>query len=245
MERSLALDAVVVGSRRTGEANRELTLLSPALGLVRATIYGGQKSKKAQRPPLFSFGKFYLERSGRGGFYTLREAALSPRCPFGYDLDQFAIASFVAELAAVLGGPDPKEAYALAVAAFEALEAAAGEAARSAVLIQFVWRLMEVAGLVGDLSSCPVCDRPYASGEFAFYNRSLNFFTCRACADETSLFLGPGARRYLALTSALPFGQALQVPLNEATALRIRKAMCAYAAHVCGYNLHSLGSGMV
>lgn len=245
MERNIKTEAIVVGTRKLGEINRGVTLLSPNLGIIEAVIYGGQKSRKASRPPLFSIGEFYLQHSPETGRCSLADVSLISDCPFEFSLQQVGIASFMTELGRKIGEPDPARTYALLSSALLALSHSEDESRRSVVLIQFVWQLMKTAGFAADMDCCPICDKPYSEKQLLAYSASLNFFCCENCADGRRLVMGPGARKYFRLTLQMDFSQAIEVPLLESTASRLRRLMISYADEVSGHRLRTVESGML
>jgi DNA repair protein RecO len=245
MERSITVQAVVIGTRKAGEINREITLLCSDLGIIRVLIYGGQKSLKALKPPLFSIGSFFLTAGRAEGKYTLSDVRYEASCPFEFDLGQVGIASFFAELAQIAGGSDPSQAFPLIREALERLSLAADETQRNIILIQYVWQLFKIAGIVADPAVCPICGKTYGAKEISYFSTSINFFCCEACADCKSLFIGPGARKYLALTYPMSFEEALDIPLLPSTALRMRRIMITYSMHVSGHMLRTVQSSMV
>ncbi len=245
MERNIKTEAIVVGTRKLGEINRGITLLSPDLGIIEAVIYGGQKSRKASRPPLFSIGEFYLQHSPETRRYCLTDVSLISDCPFEFSLRQVGIASFMAELGRKVGEPDPRQTYKLLYSALQELSRSHEEPGLSIVLIQFVWQLMKAAGFTTDMDLCPICEKPYSENQVLAYSASLNFFCCENCADDKRLFLGPGARKYFGLTLQMDFNQAIEVPLLQSTASRLRRLMISYADEVSGHRLRTVESGMV
>lgn len=245
MERNTKTAAVVIGTQKLGEINKSLTLLTPDLGIIRAVIYGGQKSRKALRPPLFSIGTFYLLANPTAHSWSLTDAELDSRCPFEFDLDSVPVASFMAELSQKIGESDCRQVFTLLSDALIALAVAQDQIGKNQILIQFVWHLVKIAGLVSDINSCPVCERRLGDKEISYFNSSINSFCCEPCSDNKALILGPGARKYLALTSQMDFLPSLEVVLNEATSARIRRQMITYVTFICDHQLRTVSSGML
>lgn len=245
MERNISTDAVVIANTRSGERNREISLFSPDYGVMRVLVYGGQKSHKASCPPLFSIGKFFLTSNPLRNSYSFNDVKYIPLCPFDFTLKQIGIASFICELGKEVGESDHISTYRLISTALILLSASSDLIRENSILIQFVWQLMKSAGLVSDLSRCPVCGTEYSGTQVLFYSNAVNFFCCQRCTEERALFIGPGAQRYLSLTLEMELLDAVEVPLNEATANRLRRLMIAYSMNVCGRKLKTVQSGLV
>ncbi|MBO4389059.1 MAG: DNA repair protein RecO [Spirochaetales bacterium] len=244
MGREFRTPAVVTGTRKTGESNAEITLFSPDSGVLRATVYAGRSSSKAIRPPLFSIGEFFLQKTA-SGHYTLTDARLVEACPFEFTLGQIAAASFITELANLTGESDSRGCFVLLSSALLAL--AGDDSANNCdrVMIQFVWQLMKNAGFVSPLDCCPVCSRTYTADELLFFSTNLNSFCCENCAEDKGIFIGPGARKYFLITSSMDFDTALTVPLNDATARRLRTVMVRISVHLTAGRLKTVRSGML
>ncbi len=246
MERNVATPAIVLQTQRSGDLHRTITLLSPALGIIRVRAYGARKGKLAGRIEQFLCGTFHLYHNPVKGEYSVVD--VEPHMGserLRSDLGRTFAASFIAEMVLRMEGGDSRQVHGLVEAAVTALD---GSEEVERTLIQFIWRFMAVAGLQPDLTCCPCCDRPYRNDEILSFNTTLHSPCCRDCSDvdhaDFPMALGPGARRYLEATTPLPFEDALHVGLSATAALRLKRYMLRYASIVSGGMLKTLGFAM-
>lgn len=249
MERNLTTSAVVLRSRRWGDLHRMVTLASAELGIIDALAYGARKGKLAGRIDLFLVGVFFLYHNPVRGDYTIVD--VEPAVGSEHiraDLRRMYMASFMAELVIKMHGGDCQALFDLISQSFALLDDQA-PCTPDTVLIQFIWRLIEVSGLGPDLVACPICERPYGAEEALSFNTAMHAPCCTGCADvdvsNGEMALGPGARRYLLYTVDLPLEDAVGVQLSETATERIRLYMLRYATVIAGGVLKSLGGSLL
>lgn len=249
MERNLTISAVVLRSRRWGDLHRMVTLASAELGIIDALAYGARKGKLAGRIGLFLIGVFFLYHNPIRGDYTIVDVEPAVAAEhIRADLRRMYIASFMAELVLKMHGGDSQALYDLISHSFALLDAQATGTADT-VLIQFIWRLIDISGLEPDLVACPICERLYGAEEALSFNTAMHAPCCTVCADvdvaNGEMALGPGARRYLLYTAGIPLGEAVGVQLSETATERIRLYMLRYAAIIADGVLKSLGGSLL
>ena len=211
MERNIATKAIVLSSERSGNADRRFRLLSEDLGIIYVTSFGARKSNKAVKVGFLADGTFFL--------YHNPVANYTAMC--------------FCELLIRTNGGDQKATYRLLKASLTALETPV--VSKSQVLIQFIWNLIDVLGMRPDLSCCPSCGRSYEENEILGFSYPLTAPCCQSCATvDTSMLLPPGARRYLAFTCSMSFGQAVTVALSPAARLRIKRYLFRYVSMILG-----------
>lgn len=250
MERNLCLDGIVINTRRFGEMNRIITLLTDEPGIIEVILYGGQKSRKAIKPPLFSKGTFYLFYNPVKSQYSLKDALLSSEINFaGASYKTILTASYFCELVNKTGKSDTAQFFPLLEESLIQLsnieDSQQGLIKSNIILIQFVWKLLSIAGLATDLTFCPICNEEYNSKQILYFNNSIISPCCINCRDNYDLILPPGARKYLHLTYSLSFKDSLSIPLTFVTSNRIRKYMIRYTQIYTAENLKTVKSGLL
>jgi len=234
VERNIATKAIVLSSERSGNADRRFRLLSEDLGIIYVTSFGARKSNKAVKVGFLADGTFFLYHNPVKHSYTLNDVGIdSSHTSIVEDLDADYTAMCFCELLIRTNGGDQKATYRLLKASLTALETPV--VSKSQVLIQFIWNLIDVLGMRPDLSCCPSCGRSYEENEILGFSYPLTAPCCQSCATvDTSMLLPPGARRYLAFTCSMSFGQAVTVALSPAARLRIKRYLFRYVSMILG-----------
>jgi DNA repair protein RecO (recombination protein O) len=219
MSRNAEYSALILRSRPSGESNRDVWLLAVPVnpgadagaGLLRATVFGGPKSKLRAHAAPFHSGQAWIYhdpvrdsrklsdfdvRSWRPGLRELYERAMCAD----------AIAETV--LASHGGGGLWEEALALAEAALDTLENAGEELCRR-ILVRFLWRWAGLLGLQPELDRCVVCGKALAETGGAelslWYSGKEGGVLCASCVENQRgpggnaglLRLGAASRRWL------------------------------------------------
>ncbi len=234
MERNIATKAIVLSSERSGNADRRLRLLSEELGIIHVTSFGARKSNKTVKAGFLADGTFFLYHNPVKNSYTLSDADIgSSHTAILEDLDADYTAMCFSELLIRTNGGDQQATYRLLKGSLAALETQV--VSKSQVLIQFIWNLIDVLGMRPDLTCCPSCGRTYTENEILGFSYPLTAPCCQSCATvDSSMLLPPGARRYLAFTSSLSFGQAVTVALSSTARLRIKRYLFRYVTMILG-----------
>jgi DNA repair protein RecO (recombination protein O) len=192
----------------------------------------------------FLTGKFFLYYNPVRKEYSLVDVEpLSVHETLVDDLRRIWAASFCCEMAVRTIGGDSMQMFLLLN---ESLDLLAQGAVVDRLLIQYVWKLLHIAGNAADLDSCPVCDRAYAPDEVLGFSVSLLAPCCRSCAGQgDEMALPPGARRYLSVTASMELAQAVELELSDAAQLRIKGYMLRYASLFAGGGLKTLAAGVL
>ena len=232
MTRNHCYTALILRSRASGEANRDVWLLTNEAGLFRATVFGGPKSRLRSYASPFNSGQAFIYqdpvkdtrkisdfdvRSWRPGLRELYERAMAAD----------AIAETI--LATHGGGGNWGRALALAEAVLDALDCADSETC-SRLLLYFLWHWAEFLGIRPDFDRCSLCGKPALPGSVLWYSPAEGGMVCGDCCDdgqETRLMdAGPGCRRWLETVRLLPPAQLVRYTL-DGTSLRQAKALAA------------------
>ena len=231
MGRNFAYSALALRVRASGEANREAWFLTAEEGLVRATVFGGPKSRLRSQVAPFHEGRLLIYhdpvrdsrkvsdfdvRSYRTGIHELYERAMT--------------AAGVAEtiLSSQGGGGNWREAAKLATFSLDALDGA-DAAACSRIAVYFFWHWAGILGAAIELSACASCACEAGPDEVLWYNIREEALFCEKCAAnfatslarrdgaEGRLRVEGGGRRWLKEIEAMP-PEALAATSGECSA---------------------------
>jgi DNA repair protein RecO (recombination protein O) len=202
--RSYKTDAVVLRSRPGREADRLVTILTPAAGKLLVTVRGARRinSRLGGHLDVFNRTRLTLALGHRFDVVTGAESIES----FGAlksDLDRLAAALYLVELTDALvpeEAPHPG-AYGLLLDALRALDQGAlGRGPDVASVPRYAeLRLLEDAGYLPELTSCLVCGNELAPGHHRF---------------------APGLGGVVCDTCVVPVGQVLPLSLDALKVLR-------------------------
>ena len=208
MARLFTYSALILRVRPSGEANREAWMLTAEEGILRATVFGGPKSRL----------RAHVEPYHRGALWLYRNPVRDSRKISDFDVQSWkpgiresyersAAAAAIAEtiLAGHGGGGAWQDAFTLADASLEALEAADEDGA-ARVFIHFLWRWAEILGIRPELDE---------SG------------------DDAPL-LGAGARRWLLAVRDLAPSQMRRYTLDRVSARQARAYVTGIVAEALG-----------
>jgi DNA repair protein RecO (recombination protein O) len=192
-------DAVVLHMFDYLESSRIVRLATRELGVQSVIARGARrpKSRFGHSLDLFASGvaQFYT-RPGRelhtlGGFDVTRT-----RLGIAEDLDRFAAASALAELALRFAHADPHDdAFAVLTASLDALSAAPRGSATDLGLA-YAWRFVTALGFGPAMEICCVCHAEVPAEEPAPFSHAGGGIVCRRCTVSTpvSRALPAGAR---------------------------------------------------
>jgi DNA repair protein RecO (recombination protein O) len=213
MARNFTYTALVLLVRPSGESNREVTFLTAEEGLIRATVFGGPKSKLRAHAALYHGGKLWIYRDPVKSFMKVTDFDVQVWRPGLRELyERTMAASAVADtvLTTQGGGGGWEEALSLTGSALDALDEA-DEAACRRVVIRFLWKWAEILGQRPDIDRCASCACEAKGDGLLWYSLRDGTAVCPSCAAlpagkiglegawETAGYLpvGPGVRRWL------------------------------------------------
>ena len=206
MPRTAVFSALVLRSRPSGESNNEIFLLTAEEGIVRATVFGGPKSKLRSHAAPYNSGQVWIYRDPAKDYGKLSDFDVHSWRPGLRELyERTMAAGGVAEtiLGTHGGGGDWAVALNLAVSTLDALENA-NEEFCSRLLVHFLWRWAGFLGLQPHVESCAACGDRAASAPL-WYNAREGAVFCESCVPENQALspLNPGSRRWLAAVGPL------------------------------------------
>jgi DNA repair protein RecO (recombination protein O) len=197
MSRTFTCRGLVLRVRPSGESNREVTFLTAEEGILRATVFGGPKSRLRAHAAPYHEGTVWFYRDPAKDFYKVTDFDVELWRPglresYGRSMTAASVAETL--LASHGGGGAWAEALNLAGATLDALETADDRAGRR-IAIRFFWNWAEVLGSRPGLDNCASCGRSLAGGETAWYARREEQLFCASCAGfglEAPPVMDPG-----------------------------------------------------
>jgi DNA repair protein RecO (recombination protein O) len=210
--RLFTYSALVLRARASGESNREAWVLTAEEGLLRATVFGGPKSKL----------RAHVEPYHRGRLWIYRDPVRDSRKITDFDVQSWnpgiresyersAAAAAIAEtiLAGYGGGGSWEEAFGLADASLSALEAA-DEGACERAFIYFMWHWADILGIRPDVAETET---------------------------KGAAALGPGARAWLAAAGEMDAPSMARRPLDGVSARQARLFVTTIIGNALGKRL--------
>ena len=209
--RNALYSALVLRSRPSGEANNEVNLLTAEEGILRATVFGGPKSKLRSHSAPYNSGRVWIYRDPAKDYSKISDFDVQSWRPGLRELyERTMAAGGVAEtiLSSHGGGGDWDSALKIAVSTLDALENANEELCER-LLVHFLWRWAEFLGIQPHLDFCAACEDT-AVPETLWFSARENSILCANCLPASSsasmpnlMRLNPGSRRWLAAVGLL------------------------------------------
>ena len=247
MTRNANYTALVLRSRPLGESNLDVWFLTAEAGSLRATVFGGPKSRLRSYVSPFHSGQalIYHEpvkdtrkfcdfdvRSWRPGLREMYERAMA------------ADAAAETVLASHGGGGNWDKALALTEAALDALALADSETC-GRILLHFLWQWADFLGLRPEFEHCSHCGKNIPAGGMLWYSPGEGGMVCDACLDtgqrarhEAGFFeAGPGCRRWLETARTISPALLARYTLDKQCFREARALATAILAEALGRRL--------
>ena len=241
MARSFTYDALVLRARPSGESNREAWFLTREEGILKATVFGGPKSKLRAYIAPFHQGTLWIYRDPVRDSQKVTDFDVRfwrPGLREQYERAKTALALVETVHASFGGGGDWSAALNLAGSGLDALTE--GDARFcSRVFIHFLWNWLDLLGLKQDIKRCAVCNRELRDMETAVCGGHEGTIRCPACAGNDGDPLGPGARRWLLTVSPLNPALLNRYTLDSASRAQARGLVTGLMARALGRRLES------
>jgi len=201
MPRYYTLSALALRVKPSGESNREAWFLTAEEGLVRATVFGGAKSRLRSQVAPFHEGNLIIYHDPVKDSRKVTDFDVHLWRPGIRELwERAATAGALAEtvLFSQGGGGNWPEALKLTGLSLDALETASAEAC-SRIAVYFLWHWTRILGIKPDLSSCASCQKEAKHEDFLWYSNKKEAFFCEKCVQnpDSLLFISPGGRLWL------------------------------------------------
>jgi len=228
MPRSFTYSALTLRVKPSGDSNREAWFLTAEEGLVKATVFGGAKSRLRSQVAPFHEGKLFIYHDPVKDFRKVSDFDVQSWRPGIRELwERTRTASLLAEtiLHSQGGGGNWAEALRLAGSVLDVLNGAAA-ASCTQVAAYFLWQWAQILGLKPDLFRCTRCNCEVNREDVLLFNYRKEALFCEKCAQNTDslLRIGPGCRLWLIGIEPLPPAALEAWPvdapsLDQATAL--------------------------
>lgn len=241
MHRSLVLSV-----RASGESNREAVFLTDDEGLLRATVFGGPKSKLKAHVGPYHGGDMHIYLDPVKKFRKIIDFDVREwRQGLRETLDRSYAAAAIAEtiIAGYGGGGSWETAYALATETLDALETADDRGARSA-LLRFLWKWTAFLGNRPDLDSCVACACELPADEVVWYSRKEGGVLCAHCGgangpDPDAVPLGGGVRAWLRALDRQDARTGLRISADAESVRQARTTVLVALAEALGTRLRT------
>jgi DNA repair protein RecO (recombination protein O) len=248
--RNFRTEGIVLKNNRFGEIHKGVIVLSPEHGLLSAVAYGAYSAKGKLRSitnPLCS-GTFFLYRDPvkdavkitdmdcREFFEGVRAAIV-----------KFFIASVWLETVLKTFGGDAEETFTLLHESLRLLDNCTEETAQR-LLVQFIWRYLELSGAAPDTEACAGCGKSRTENGGLVSRRGASGFFCHDCAGasegEGVVTLSAGALSYLRYSRSVPLVKAAAAGTDTVSFAALKKTLLFLVEDLAGGPLNSIRTGV-
>ena len=248
VNRNVNYSALILRSRSSGEANRDVWLLTAEAGLLRATVFGGPKSRLRSYASPFHSGQAWVYHDPAKDSRKLSDFDVRSWRPGLREVYERAMAAdAVAEtaLASHGGGGNWGRALSLVEAALDALADANSETC-ARILLCFLWQWADFLGLRPEFDCCSLCGKPAPPGALIKFSTKEGGVVCAACRSEGQggaatgyLDAGSACRRWLETVRPLSPAEVSRYPLDEKSFREAMSLATAILAEALGRRLAS------
>ncbi|MDR0502516.1 MAG: DNA repair protein RecO C-terminal domain-containing protein [Treponema sp.] len=267
MSRTAVYTGLVLRSRQSGESNTEITLLTAEDGIIRATVFGGPKSKLRAHSAPYNSGRVWIYRDKAKDYaHNNSYAKLSDfdvqcwRAGLRELYERTMTASAVAQtiLTSHGGGGDWGTAFRLAVSTLDALENANDELCPR-ILIHFLWRWAGFLGIQPNIHNCTECGK-IMDDNLLLFDIKEGSSVCAGCSLRIShsasnqefdhapnrikdsallLQLNPGSRRWLSAVEKLEPSLINRYSMDNSSFSDAKALVTSIMAEALGKRLNS------
>ena len=238
MERNVKRRAIVLNTKRINEIDRSLSLLTEDNEIIDVIVYGGQKSLKAIKVPLYTIGVFSLYYNGKK--YSIKDVEIIKSFDnISSDLETSFSSSLLSEIA--LLDSSLSDLYALVLQALDVIN----KENYMMELIQFILTYIRLSGYEVDYIHCPLCNKKYDEEETLGFNSTIKASVCLSCDDTNQTFILPkNARRFLRDSNKFDFYSSLNLQISSIMQRRIFNYLTRYLKQIYSIELKCLSSGV-
>ncbi|MBI3990347.1 MAG: DNA repair protein RecO [candidate division NC10 bacterium] len=236
-------EAVVIGSKDLGEADRIVSFYTRDRGKVRAVAEGARRirSRFVGSLELFAFGKLvYFERPNKSLHKVNEFGLLEPFRALREALELFVQSAYVVELVdlAVEEGEANEELFSLLLQALRLLAQGVDPA-----LLQraFEIRLLKLLGYLPELRSCVLCRTPLSGAEPLMLSPSQGGLLCQDCRQEggDGLLISPPSLAFLKGVLRMEFATLARIGLSPEAKAELVQVLRAWLFYFLGRGLRS------
>ncbi len=258
-ERNKSTKALILSVKEMGESNRTVQVLSESLGMFRATLYGGPKSKLRSLVQPFNTGTLWLYEDESRQSRKITDFDVSDcHNSLHESLPKIWAANLAAELLLRTHcAGDDHNAYILLKALVDGMDRSSEDEARTG-LLRFLWRYLGLLGVQPDTESCAGCGTRLAGIQgmqqiAASCIPAENGFVCPDCRGsrqgegEAQVFryeLSGEGLFYLTALNTLQPGVVRAIRLSAQTIWQLKQLLFTLAEQAAGCKLKTLESGM-
>ncbi len=233
----LNTDGLILRSKKTGESNRLVTVLTRDLGVVNAFANGAAKvsGKSSSATETLCYSTFTL--SEKNGTYTLSEAvAQEVFFELRSDIERLSLAQYFCELVMNLAveGEDASELLRLTLNSLYLLS----KDLRTMRFIKAVFelRVMTAAGFMPDLDGCVVCEKQDISEPLFNINDAV--VTCRDCG--TGVAIGRGVLAAMRHICTCDFERVFSFEIGDSSLKKLADVTERYVIAHCSRRFTAL-----
>lgn len=176
-----ATEALIIGIKNWGEADKLITLLSPEKGRIKAVAFGCRRPKSALAGSLQMFNQIEVQLREGDKLDTIRSASLMRSFRvMSEDFTAMAYGAFVAELASRLAIENfpQQELYERLIEIFGAF----GSRNPRVAALMAAYQILEFSGMQMNYRYCMQCNEEIAGD--ALFSYEAGGVVCRECADK-------------------------------------------------------------
>ncbi|MDR1218711.1 MAG: recombination protein O N-terminal domain-containing protein [Treponema sp.] len=240
MTRNATYSALVLRVRPMGESNREAFFLTAESGVIRATVFGGPKSKLRACVSPFHQGTLWVYHDTVKDFMKVTDFDVKrwrPGLRELYERSMAAAAVVDTVAASHAGGGNWAAALEHAGRTLDALDSA-DERMVLRVFHHFLWNWIDLIGEKPSLRECSLCASRFDGA--VLYAPVESAFLCPSCgAGHHGITLGTGARKWLAAVEHAPPVALDRWSLDAASLAQVRAVTVALMAGLLGKKLES------
>ncbi len=227
-----------------GESNRLLSLLTPELGILRATAFGALKSKGKLHgyTSHLAYGSGDLYHDPVKGFWKLSSVDGGETfVNIGTNLKAYFAGCVMAEIYPHLFWNETDGPY-----FFDLMKQSlyclndCSEKDVDYILIQYLWRLLVVLGFAPDFEHCCKTGVPLDGETSIYYQKSYNGFTSAELSDSRHLMIHRGVIKYLKYTYDLSLEKSLKVTLSDQDISTLKSILIAHIQNEINYSLKTI-----
>lgn len=243
MSRSKTYRALVLQVRQSGEQNREAVFLTQEEGILRATLFGGPKSKLRAYVAPFHQGQLWVYADPVRNTKKITDFDVQfwrPALRESYARLMAGSTLLEIVLASQGGGGSWEEAFTLTTETIETLNTIS-EPDIPSLVTYFFWNWLKLLGLLPELDRCQLCACTVRPDEVVWYSSSKQQALCGACLSgeehtmQQGLFpLNGGGRRWIRRVLELRASQIERYRLDEPSLRQVQRLGTELLQHALG-----------
>jgi len=243
MSRSKTYRALVLQVRQSGEQNREAVFFTQEEGIIRATLFGGPKSKLRSYVSSFHQGTLWVYEDPVRNSKKITDFDVQfwrPALRESYARLMAGSTLLEIVLASQGGGSSWEEAFTLTTETIETLNTISEQSIPSLVTY-FFWNWLKQLGLLPELDQCQHCACTVRPDEVVWYSSLKQQALCGSCitgeehTQKAGLFpVNGGGRRWIRRIMELPPSQIERYRLDEPSLRQVQQLGTELLQHALG-----------